>query len=395
MAFTVQDLITRNVFPGLKLLAGKKGEKNEIRWVNIMEIMDSPESISPNELLFTTGYGFEDANLYRRLIPQLVQYRVSGIVVQTGYYIDSIPSYILTQADKLGFPVLSMPKNVTFSEILHTMIQVITPDHQCGWDKITMQQAHMFLEQTLKGRSQELFPNCTEKGHAVQENQHVQLMLLEPVNYICTDENKWRDCLTHIRSYIQSHSSIYCVQELPQYKFIFLVTNSDQNCLSMIYELGIKFTLLSERLGTNCYMGTKTIGFSEDAELSLQHVVDAINTLRFIGARRGVCDYDNINFIKMVGRMHQNDYSAVLDNHPLQVLLNYDRSNETNYVQTLRVYLSNSCNVTQTAKQLFVHRHTLLKRLDKIELIGGLDLKDYYTRIYMSINLMFHDYFVY
>ena len=394
MAFTVEDIINRHIFQDVKLLAGEKGKKNEIHWFNIMEIMDSPETVSPNELLFTTGYGFQDANLYKHLISQLAQRGVSGIVIQTGYYIDSIPPYILNQADKLGFPVLSMPKEITFSEILHTMIQVVTPDCQRGWDDTAMRQAYSFLTQNLRNRTKELFPDCVEKA-ADQEERRVQMMLLEPVNYIYSDDTKWRECLTQIRSYIQSHSRVYCAQELPQYKYIFLVANSVQNCRAMLYDLSIKFTFLSERLGVNCYMGTDSLRFPEDAAVSLEHALEAIDTLRSIRARRGVCAYDNINFVRMVGRMHQTDYSAVLDNQPLQVLMNYDRANDTNYVHTLRVYLSNNCNVTQTAKQHFIHRHTLLKRLDKIGSIGGIDLEDYNTRIYMSVNLMFHDYFVY
>ena len=51
--------------------------------------------------------------------------------------------------------------------------------------------------------------------------------------------------------------------------------------------------------------------------------------------------------------------------------------------------------MTQTARQLFLHRHTLIKRLAKISSIGNLNLDDYYTRIYMSVALLFHDYFVY
>ena len=52
-------------------------------------------------------------------------------------------------------------------------------------------------------------------------------------------------------------------------------------------------------------------------------------------------------------------------------------------------------SITQSAGYLYIHRHTLLKRLDKIREISGLNLEDWYTRLYMSINLLFHDYFIY
>ncbi len=36
------------------------------------------------------------------------------------------------------------------------------------------------------------------------------------------------------------------------------------------------------------------------------------------------------------------------------------------YWNTLRVYLDNECNASKTANELFIHRSTLLTRLEKI-----------------------------
>ena len=98
----------------------------------------------------------------------------------------------------------------------------------------------------------------------------------------------------------------------------------------------------------------------------------------------------------MFGQIHRSkERSIVLDNQHFQRLLDYDRDNNNYYLPTLRVYLSNNCNMTQTARQLFLHRHTLINRLNKIEDISGLNLNDYYSRLYMSIALIIHDYFSY
>ena len=59
MSFTIQDLLQQEIFPGVTLQAGQKGSRNEILWINIMEIPDTPDSVQPGELLLTTGYGLE------------------------------------------------------------------------------------------------------------------------------------------------------------------------------------------------------------------------------------------------------------------------------------------------------------------------------------------------
>lgn len=386
MVFSIQDLINQKVFPGIKLLAGHKGAKNEIFWVNIMEILDSPKSVQAGELLFTTGYGLQQQEEHKDLIPQLSERGVSGLAIQTGYYIDKIPSYILEQADACSFPILLLPKNLTFSEILHTMTRIVAPDTQQDWQGNVLRQAHTFLEQGLAEHAELL------SG----PERCIQILLLEPVNYTNAEKANWSKCLGEVCSFIQSRSLICLNRELEQQKHIFLAAYaSEAEFHSMLYRLNIKFVILSEQLGSSYYLGTGQLSAHDGVLPSLSRAIEALNTLQMVHARRGVCAYEHINFIKMLGQIHQKSSSVVLDNQPLQTLLFYDRVNGSGYVQTLRVYLANSCNMTQTARQLFLHRHTLAKRLEKISSIGRLDLEDYYTRIHMSIALLFHDYFVY
>lgn len=54
--------------------------------------------------------------------------------------------------------------------------------------------------------------------------------------------------------------------------------------------------------------------------------------------------------------------------HPaLLQLRQYDRENESDYMETLREYLRNDCNVTKASNALHMHRNTLLYRINKIE----------------------------
>ena len=388
MAFTIQDLINQKIFPDIRLVAGRRGASNEIFWINIMEILDTPKSVQVGELLFTTGYGLEQEELYRDLISQLSKRGVSGIAIQTGYYLDAIPNYILEQADALDFPVLLLPKGLTFSEILHTMTRIIDSEAQKNWSRGVLKEASSFFERSTAEHGEAIFRDS--------EDQCTYIMLLDPVNYVNTEKENWRRCLGQISSFIQSYSRLFLLHELPQHKHIVLATfDTSENFRSMLYTLSTKFTILSEELGTNCYLGAERLRSRDGFVLALKHATDALNTLQLIRARRGVCAYSHINFIKMLGQMHHKESSVVLDNQPLQLLLNYDRVNNSNYTYTLRIYLSNSCNMTKTARQLFLHRHTLIKRLEKISLIGSLDLDDYYTRLHMSITMLFHDYFVY
>ena len=107
MSFTIYDLIHQKIFPDTKLVAGHMGCHHEIRWVNLVEILDAPDSIQPEELLFTTGFDFQNEEKFQHLIPLLASHRVSGMVIQLGYYLDSVPAYMISRANDLYFPILT------------------------------------------------------------------------------------------------------------------------------------------------------------------------------------------------------------------------------------------------------------------------------------------------
>ncbi|MBR2310633.1 MAG: helix-turn-helix domain-containing protein [Oscillospiraceae bacterium] len=69
------------------------------------------------------------------------------------------------------------------------------------------------------------------------------------------------------------------------------------------------------------------------------------------------------------------------------MLADYDREKGTEYVKTLDLYLRNEMSITKTAEALFIHRSSLMKRLDKIQRIIEDDLEDPAVRLYYRLCL--------
>ena len=71
----------------------------------------------------------------------------------------------------------------------------------------------------------------------------------------------------------------------------------------------------------------------------------------------------------------------------LRHLIEHDKTSSISYVDTLRTYLNNHMAVTQTARDLYIHRSTLLERLERIQDILKEDLKDPDIRLQLQILL--------
>lgn len=69
------------------------------------------------------------------------------------------------------------------------------------------------------------------------------------------------------------------------------------------------------------------------------------------------------------------------------VLRDFDRTHDTRYFETLRAWLLMERDIPKTAKELIVHRTTLIYRLKKIEALTGLDLENPDLRLYLLLSL--------
>ena len=59
---------------------------------------------------------------------------------------------------------------------------------------------------------------------------------------------------------------------------------------------------------------------------------------------------------------------------------------------TINKFFENNLNVSETSRKLFVHRNTLVYRLEKIKKLTGLDLREFDNAIVLKVALMVKQY---
>lgn len=63
-------------------------------------------------------------------------------------------------------------------------------------------------------------------------------------------------------------------------------------------------------------------------------------------------------------------------------------------LMTIQAFFENNLNVSETSRKLFVHRNTLVYRLEKIKKLTGLDLREFDHAITFKVALMVKKYVV-
>ncbi|MGI6012084.1 MAG: PucR family transcriptional regulator [Ruminococcus sp.] len=73
--------------------------------------------------------------------------------------------------------------------------------------------------------------------------------------------------------------------------------------------------------------------------------------------------------------------------HPaIKMLETYDEANHTEFLRTLYVYLKNERRTLETVKELYIHRNSLLYRLERIGEITGIQMEDYHERLRLLLS---------
>jgi GAF domain-containing protein len=106
----------------------------------------------------------------------------------------------------------------------------------------------------------------------------------------------------------------------------------------------------------------------------LRQAADAARLGRSLAAGGGVVAYDQLGAYRYLVHLELADEPE--DRYRLAIgkLAAYDHRRRTHLVETLERYLGDRCNVTASARALYVHPNTVRQRLERIERITDLEL---------------------
>ena len=69
-------------------------------------------------------------------------------------------------------------------------------------------------------------------------------------------------------------------------------------------------------------------------------------------------------------------------------LVEHDRERRSDLVRTLRAYFAAGANASEAADRMFLHRNSMLYRLERIQKLTGLDLKDPDASLALRLGLL-------
>lgn len=183
--------------------------------------------------------------------------------------------------------------------------------------------------------------------------------------------------------------------------FVFNITESDIVLVKEIKSSGVESKDLeklarsiSDTLSGEFYtrvnvgIGTSVVGV-KDLARSFKEAQIALEVGKVFDTDKSIVSYDNLGIARLIYHLPttlcETFLQEVFKKNSIESL-----DHETLF--TIQKFFENSLNVSETSRKLFVHRNTLVYRLEKIKKLTGLDLREFDHAIIFKIALMVKKY---
>lgn len=147
---------------------------------------------------------------------------------------------------------------------------------------------------------------------------------------------------------------------------------------------------LSSEFYTHCVVGIgTTVTGIKDLARSFKEAQSALEVAKVFDTDRTIVSYDNLGIARLIYQLPttlcEMFLKEVFKRGSIESL-----DQETLF--TIQRFFENNLNVSETSRKLFVHRNTLVYRLEKIKKLTGLDLREFEDAIVFKVALMVKKY---
>lgn len=109
---------------------------------------------------------------------------------------------------------------------------------------------------------------------------------------------------------------------------------------------------------------------------SFKEAMETIRIINLLNDGRNIAHFDDFIIYHLLNSSDNTQLLKDFYNNSIKLLVDYDTKNNTCLVNTLECYFECGGNMSETSKRLYIHRNTLLYRLDKIKEILKIDLEN-------------------
>jgi hypothetical protein len=418
--FECKDLLTLPSMAQAKIIAGKSGLSNSIRWVYKPENMNFAKWVKGQELLIisTPVIKSQDFNL-PLVIKKANKLNMSGALLLTGdKYIASIDSSVVSYANLNNFPIFVISGEIPLVDIFEEI------GHAIAYNKNSDALSDDILSGIIFGKNinEDAFAmKFSEAGYALDGKNRMFTINIHGDRRI--EEYEYDTVISKIKNEFNSGNMNALLSRYGNNIVgCFCLKKGEMDVSGRSADINMSGNNISEIIPVDSSMkniqDTDTVSESDKKEvlakiykslseylysissdiklvMGVGRAYEGIGDLQksFTEASRCVILSEKMN---MSGRVFcyeemgiYNLFSELADKKVMQefidntlgVIIEYDRNNNSKLLETLKAYLWNNNSLIHASEQLYTHRNTVKYRVQRISQLTGRDFDDAITRL--------------
>ena len=418
--FECKDLLTLPSMAQAKIIAGKSGLSNSIRWVYKPENMNFAKWVKGQELLIisTPVIKSQDFNL-PLVIKKANKLNMSGALLLTGdKYIASIDSSVVSYANLNNFPIFVISGEIPLVDIFEEI------GHAIAYNKNSDALSDDILSGIIFGKNinEDAFAmKFSEAGYALDGKNRMFTINIHGDRRI--EEYEYETVISKIKNEFNSGNMNALLSRYGNNIVgCFCLKKGEVDVSGRSADINMSGNNISEIIPVDSSMknilDTDTVSESDKKEvlakiykslseylysissdiklvMGVGRAYEGIGDLQksFTEASRCVILSEKMN---MSGRVFcyeemgiYNLFSELADKKVMQefidntlgVIIEYDRNNNSKLLETLKAYLWNNNSLIHASEQLYTHRNTVKYRVQRISQLTGRDFDDAITRL--------------
>lgn len=418
--FECKDLLTLPSMAQAKIIAGKSGLSNSIRWVYKPENMNFAKWVKGQELLIisTPVIQSEDFNL-PIVIKKANKLNMSGALLLTGdKYIASIDSSVVSYANLNNFPIFVISGEIPLVDIFEEI------GHAIAYNKNSDALSDDILSGIIFGKNinaDAFAMKFSEAGYALDGKNRMFTINIHGDRRI--EEYEYDTVISKIKNEFNSGNMNALLSRYGNNIVgCFCLKKGEMDVSGRSADINMSGNNISEIIPVDSSVkniqNTDTVSESDKKEvlakiykslseylysissdiklvMGVGRAYEGIGDLQksFTEASRCVILSEKMN---MSGRVFwyeemgiYNLFSELADKKVMQefidstlgVIIEYDRNNNSKLLETLKAYLWNNNSLIHASEQLYTHRNTVKYRVQRISQLTGRDFDDAITRL--------------
>lgn len=418
--FECKDLLTLPSMAQAKIIAGKSGLSNSIRWVYKPENMNFAKWVKGQELLIisTPVIQSEDFNL-PIVIKKANKLNMSGALLLTGdKYIASIDRSVVSYANLNNFPIFVISGEIPLVDIFEEI------GHAIAYNKNSDALSDDILSGIIFGKNinEDAFAmKFSEAGYDLDGKNRMFTINIHGDRRI--EEYEYDTVISKIKNEFNlGNMNALLSRYGNNIVGCFCLKKGEMDVSGRSADINMSGNNISEIIPVDSSMknilDTDTVSESDKKEvlakiykslseylysissdiklvMGVGRAYEGIGDLQksFTEASRCVILSEKMN---MSGRVFwyeemgiYNLFSELADKKVMQefidntlgVIIEYDMNNNSKLLETLKAYLWNNNSLIHASEQLYTHRNTVKYRVQRISQLTGRDFDDAITRL--------------